>query len=1015
MTKTIKKILSCLVLVGFIFTYKVDFLFSRTAPFVPGETLNPDCAPGDLNCTVSINNDLNGDSITSGIVGVEFGGTGAISLNGILFGNGTGPITGNSTTDNLTEGSNNLYFSNTRTINSILTGFNIGLADDSSVEDTDSVLQAFAKLQNQINAKQSLLVQSDSTHSGFLTSADWSIFNNKLSVNGDGSLLTGITKAQIGLGNIENTALSTWAGSSNLITLGAATAASINKVNITSPTTSATLTIANGKTLTASNTITLTGIDGSTLNIGSGGTLGSNAFNSDSYYLSSNPNSYIALTSLSSTATGLDYNNTTGIFSLDSGYLIPTTTSYNNTNWDNAYADRNKWDGGDIGLIASTGRESLGATTVGSNLFTLTNPSAVNFLRVNADNTISALDAATFRTAIGAGTSSTIGTVTSVGGTGTINGLTLSGTVTSTGNLTLSGSISGITNSNLSGSAAISNSNLANSSLTIGTTNISLGSSSTTLAGLTSISSTSLTGSLTGNADTATKLATTRGIYGNNFDGSAALTQIIASTYGGTGNGFTKFSGPTASEKTFTLPDSNATLLYSGGALGTPSSGTLTNATGLPVSTGISGLGTGVATFLSTPSSANLASAITDETGTGLSVFGTSPNILTSLTTTSTSFSLLNTSATTLNVGGEATALSIGAATGTATVNNATLTLPNATSLNMNGVSPTISSTSTGTLSLFNTNLLTVNAFGAATTITLGNKTTAQTVNIATGAITTGLTKTINIGTSGANGSTTAINIGSTTGTNVIKINGRTNTAGVFVPSVTSTSTTTGIDLGSTAARWRYVYASQGTINTSDRTLKDNIADINYGLNDLLSMNPVQFDWKDNGGHSIGFIAQEMKTIIPEVVVGEEGSMGINYAELTPIIVKGVQELDKKVKDLEIKLGSQTDNTPTNIVSSNNTPLLNKMSKNILILDSNTELKEDVEVVMCKNLEDMLLTLPEAKNMKGKEIVFKLLEDSKIMINTLNNEKIDGDEMMYLQSKYEKITLISDGENWYKI
>jgi hypothetical protein len=52
-------------------------------------------------------------------------------------------------------------------------------------------------------------------------------------------------------------------------------------------------------------------------------------------------------------------------------------------------------------------------------------------------------------------------------------------------------------------------------------------------------------------------------------------------------------------------------------ALGTPASGTLTNATGLPISTGVSGLGTGVATFLATPSSANFASAITDEIGTG--------------------------------------------------------------------------------------------------------------------------------------------------------------------------------------------------------------------------------------------------------------------------------------------------------------------------------------------------------------------------------------------------------------
>lgn len=62
-----------------------------------------------------------------------------------------------------------------------------------------------------------------------------------------------------------------------------------------------------------------------------------------------------------------------------------------------------------------------------------------------------------------------------------------------------------------------------------------------------------------------------------------------------------------------------------GGALGTPSSGTLTNATGLPISTGVSGLGTGVATFLATPSSANLASAVTGETGSGALVFGTAP------------------------------------------------------------------------------------------------------------------------------------------------------------------------------------------------------------------------------------------------------------------------------------------------------------------------------------------------------------------------------------------------------
>jgi len=82
----------------------------------------------------------------------------------------------------------------------------------------------------------------------------------------------------------------------------------------------------------------------------------------------------------------------------------------------------------------------------------------------------------------------------------------------------------------------------------------------------------------------------------------------------------------------YTEVDNNFTNLntdkyQSGGALGTPASATLTNATGLPISTGVSGLGTGVATFLGTPSSANLATAVTDETGSGSLVFGTSPTV----------------------------------------------------------------------------------------------------------------------------------------------------------------------------------------------------------------------------------------------------------------------------------------------------------------------------------------------------------------------------------------------------
>jgi hypothetical protein len=65
--------------------------------------------------------------------------------------------------------------------------------------------------------------------------------------------------------------------------LGVATATSVNKVAITAPATGSTLTIADGKTLTASNSLTLAGTDASTLNIGTGGTLGSNAYTSTAF------------------------------------------------------------------------------------------------------------------------------------------------------------------------------------------------------------------------------------------------------------------------------------------------------------------------------------------------------------------------------------------------------------------------------------------------------------------------------------------------------------------------------------------------------------------------------------------------------------------------------------------------------------------------------------------------------------------------------------------------------------
>jgi hypothetical protein len=111
------------------------------------------------------------------------------------------------------------------------------------------------------------------------------------------------------------------------------------------------------------------------------------------------------------------------------------------------------------------------------------------------------------------------------------------------------------------------------------------------------------------------------------FLGTPSSANLAAAVTGETGSGALVF----ATSPTLVTP-----------ALGTPSSATLTNATGLPISTGVSGLGTGVATFLGTPTSANLAAAVTNETGSGALVFATSPTLVTPALGTPSSATLTN-------------------------------------------------------------------------------------------------------------------------------------------------------------------------------------------------------------------------------------------------------------------------------------------------------------------------------------------------------------------------------------
>jgi len=131
-------------------------------------------------------------------------------------------------------------------------------------------------------------------------------------------------------------------------------------------------------------------------------------------------------------------------------------------------------------------------------------------------------------------------------------------------------------------------------------------------------------------------------------------------------------------------------------------------------------------------------------------------------------------------------------------------------------------------------------------------------------------------------------------------------------------------DLGTSSYRWDDVYATNGTIQTSDKRDKQNIKNTTYGLNEILKLNPVSFTWKDKpqSGTKLGLIAQDLQKVIPEVVKSEDwveneqtgqfenvqlDRLGVYYSDLIPVLIKGMQEQQVIIEDLKSRI-SQLEN-----------------------------------------------------------------------------------------------------------
>ena len=120
--------------------------------------------------------------------------------------------------------------------------------------------------------------------------------------------------------------------------------------------------------------------------------------------------------------------------------------------------------------------------------------------------------------------------------------------------------------------------------------------------------------------------------------------------------------------------------------------------------------------------------------------------------------------------------------------------------------------------------------------------------------------------------------------------------------------------LGAPNHRFTDIFLVNNPTVTSDIRLKDNIAKTNYGLETVMQITPVSYQLisDENNDTHLGFKAQEIQELIPEVVTTapDSGMLSMSYAELLPVLTKAIQELNEKLdKSIEENRELKAQNT----------------------------------------------------------------------------------------------------------